>query len=223
VVDAVIGQFEIDQAVTTAAFRAARERGAVTILNPAPGAPIAADLAAVSDWVIPNEHELAIIARATGTSDDPADDVALGQLARALGTRLLVTLGERGAALVGTAGHVRVIPAPEVEAVDTTGAGDAFVGAFGYAIASDWDEGRRRPAGVCHRRGIGAPSGTQASFPDDGSDAVPSSPRSQRGTTMRSESRLQRVFEPGSPVIAMVHLGALPGTPLHDRRARGGR
>lgn len=166
VVDAVIGQFEIDQTVTTAAFRAARERGAVTILNPAPGAPIAADLAAVSDWVIPNEHELAIIARATGTSDDPADDVALGQLARALGTRLLVTLGERGAALVGTAGHVRVIPAPEVEAVDTTGAGDAFVGAFGYAIASDWDEvAAVRLACAIAAESVRRP-GTQASFPD---------------------------------------------------------
>ena len=65
-VDVVIGQFEIDQAVTAAAFEAARARGAVTILNPAPGAAIDPALAAVSDWIIPNEHELAIIAGELG-------------------------------------------------------------------------------------------------------------------------------------------------------------
>ena len=69
-VDAVIAQFEIRQAVTAAAFRAARERGARTILNPAPGAAIDPGLAEVSDWIIPNETEFAIIARAAGLRDD---------------------------------------------------------------------------------------------------------------------------------------------------------
>jgi len=81
-VDAVIGQFEIGQAVTAAAFRAARERGAVTILNPAPGAAIASDLAAVSDWMIPNETEFAIIARAAGLPDDVEDPHALARRPR---------------------------------------------------------------------------------------------------------------------------------------------
>jgi ribokinase len=97
---AVIGQFEIGQAVTAAAFRAARERGATTILNPAPGASVSADLAAVTDWIIPNETEFAIIARAAGLPDDVEDPEALARVAAGLGTRLLVTLGERGAALV---------------------------------------------------------------------------------------------------------------------------
>ena len=64
----------------------------------------------------------------------------LPRVAELLGTRLLVTLGERGAALVGDGSAVTTIPAPRVDAVDTTGAGDAFVGAFGYAIASGWEE-----------------------------------------------------------------------------------
>src|SRR4051812_28657395 len=51
-VDAVIGQFEIDRAVTLAAFRAARGRGAITLLNPAPGRAVEAELAAVCDWII---------------------------------------------------------------------------------------------------------------------------------------------------------------------------
>lgn len=165
-VDVVIGQFEIAQAVTTAAFRAARERGAVTILNPAPGAPIVPELVAVSDWVIPNEHEFVIIARAAGIPDDPTDSAALAQFAGALGSRLVVTLGERGAALVGAGGDVRVIPAPEVEAADTTGAGDAFVGAFGYAMASGEDELTAvRIACAIAAESVRRP-GTQASFPD---------------------------------------------------------
>jgi ribokinase len=164
-VDVVIGQFEIAQGVTAAAFRAARKRGAVTILNPAPGAAIDAELAAVSDWVIPNEPELAIIARSAGLPDDAADPAVLTRLAAHLGTRLVVTLGERGAALVVGA-DVRVIPAPRVEAVDTTGAGDAFVGAFGYAIGSGWDEvSAVRLACAIASESVLRP-GTQTSFPD---------------------------------------------------------
>ncbi|MFN8519966.1 MAG: ribokinase [Chloroflexota bacterium] len=165
-VDAVIGQFEIDQLVTAAAFQAARERGAVTILNPAPGAAIEPGLLAVSDWVIPNEHELAIIARELGVSDDVTDPSALAGFARRLGTRLVVTLGARGAALVGLDGSVALVAAPIVEAVDTTGAGDAFVGAFGYAIGAGWDElAAVRLASAIASDSVRRP-GTQSSFPD---------------------------------------------------------
>lgn len=164
-VDAVIGQFEIDQAVTTAAFRAARARGATTILNPAPAAAIDPGLAAVSDWVIPNEHELAIIAGELGESDDMGP-TTLPRVAARLGTRLLVTLGERGAALVAADHTVTTIPAPSVDVVDTTGAGDAFVGAFGFAIGSGWDEvTATRLACAIASESVRRP-GTQASFPD---------------------------------------------------------
>jgi len=164
-VDVVIGQFEIDQAVTAAAFRAARARGAVTILNPAPGAAIDPGLAAASDWVIPNEHELAIIARELGLTDD-AGPTALPRVASLLGTRLLVTLGERGAALVGQDHALTTIPAPRVDVVDTTGAGDAFVGAFGYAIGCGWAEvDAVRLACAIASESVRRP-GTQASFPD---------------------------------------------------------
>ncbi len=164
-VDVVIGQFEIDQAVTTAAFEAAHARGAVTILNPAPAAAIDPRLAGVSDWIIPNEHELAIIAGELGLSDDISPS-ALPRLATRLGTRLLVTLGERGAALVGAAGAMTTIPAPQVDVVDTTGAGDAFVGAFGFAIGSGWDEvDAVRLACAIASESVRRP-GTQASFPD---------------------------------------------------------
>lgn len=164
--DAVIGQFEIDQSVTTAAFQAAKERGALTILNPAPGAAVSPELAVVSDWVIPNETEFAIIARGVGSSDDVADPEALARLATELGTRLLVTLGERGAAVVAENGDVSVVPTQSVDAVDTTGAGDAFVGAFVFGLASGWDEEAAVRLGCAVAADSVRRVGTQASFPD---------------------------------------------------------
>ena len=165
-VDAVLGQFEIDQAVTTAAFATARERGAMTILNPAPGAAISGALADVTDWIIPNETEFVTIARAAGMNDDVDDPAALGGLANALGTRLVVTLGERGAALVGTAGDVRTIATPSVSASDTTGAGDAFVGAFAFGLASGLDEAEAVRLGCAIASDSVQRAGTQSSFPD---------------------------------------------------------
>jgi ribokinase len=163
--DAVIGQFEIDQAVTTAGFEAARARGATTILNPAPGAAISPALAAASDWVIPNETEFAVIAGAAGLADDVEDPAALAGLARHLGARLVVTLGERGAAIVGRDGGVTSVPTPTVEAVDTTGAGDAFVGAFAYGLGSGWDEAAAARLGCAIAAESVLRPGTQSSFP----------------------------------------------------------
>ena len=165
-VDAVVGQFEIGQAVTTAAFAAAREREAVTVLNPAPAAAVSAALAAVTDWLIPNEHEFAIIAAAAGLSDDVEDPGALAAFAEGLGVRLLVTLGERGAAIVGKDGEVQRVATPTVEAVDTTGAGDAFVGAFVFGLASGWTEVAAARLGCAIAAESVLRPGTQRSFPE---------------------------------------------------------
>ncbi len=159
--DAVVGEFEIPQAVTAAAFAAARSLGVVTILNPAPAAAMDPALLAVSDWVIPNEIEFAGLA---GASAD-ATDAQIASFAGATGARVVVTLGSRGAALLGTDGEVHRIPAPPVQAVDTTGAGDAFVGAFAYGLASGLDERAAVRLGVrCASDSVRRP-GTQRSFP----------------------------------------------------------
>ena len=107
----VAGQFEIPQAVTAAAFAAARPRGAATVLNPAPAAPLDPSLAAVSDWIIPNEVELAALTGEDAGDDLPGDDM-LRSVAERVGCRLLVTLGEAGAALVTNDGEVLRMPAP---------------------------------------------------------------------------------------------------------------
>jgi ribokinase len=165
-VDVAVGQLEIPQAVTAAGFAAARARGALTVLNPAPAAAISPDLLAVTDWLIPNEVEFGIMYGSHGP-DVPTDD-AFTAFAAATGTRLVVTLGARGAALVGADGTVTHVTAEPVTAVDTTGAGDAFVGAFAVGIALGHAEIDAVRLGIaCASDSVTRP-GTQASFPDRG-------------------------------------------------------
>jgi ribokinase len=159
-----VGQFEIPQAVTAAGFVAARARGAVTILNPAPAAPILPALLAATDWLIPNEVEFGILVR-TGAGSDPSD-AAFAAFEAQTGTRLVVTLGARGAALVGLDGTVTHVPAEPVTAIDTTGAGDAFVGAFAVGLALGLSELEAVRIGIaCASDSVTRP-GTQSSFPD---------------------------------------------------------
>jgi ribokinase len=158
----VVGQLEIPQRVTTAAFLAAREVGAVTILNPAPAAALDPELVAAADWLIPNETEFAIL---SGLDASPADDDApLRDFAGRLAPRLLVTLGSKGAAVVGADGAVMRVPATPVKAVDTTGAGDAFVGAFAYGLAAGLDEVRAIRLGIACASDSVTRTGTQSSF-----------------------------------------------------------
>ena len=161
-VDVVVGQLEIPQRVTLAAFRVARERGAVTILNPAPAAPLDPELIDASHWLIPNETEFAILAGVGRL--DPGDDAAIAAFARRVAPRLLLTLGSRGAAIVSADGAVDRVPATQVEAMDTTGAGDAFVGAFAVGLAAGLSERAAVRLGIaCASDSVTRP-GTQSSF-----------------------------------------------------------
>lgn len=166
-VDLVLGQFEIRQESTAAGLRAGRARGAITVLNPAPAAEPIPEVLAAADWMVPNEFEFADIAGSLlGRTVDAsqADDVAA--LGRALGVRLVVTLGERGVALLRPDGEVVYLAPPRVQAVDTTGAGDAFVGAFCYGLAGGMpEEGAVRLGAACAALSVTKP-GTQASFPE---------------------------------------------------------
>lgn len=162
----VIGQLEIPQPVTLAAFRSSRDAGSVTVLNPAPAAEVAGDLLAVTDWLIPNETEFAaLVASLLQTEASAVTDPYLRALASRAQPQLLVTLGEAGAVMVSGGGLVVRRPAPPSPVVDTTGAGDAFVGAFAYGLA----RGLAPPDAMalalrCASFTVGR-SGTQSSFP----------------------------------------------------------
>ncbi len=163
--DVVVGQFEIPQEATTAGFAAARAAGAITVLNPAPAAEILPDLLAVTDWLVPNEVEFSLLSG----GGDADDDVALVDFAKATSVRLLVTLGAAGIALVGGDGTVERIRSPKVDAIDTTGAGDAFLGAFAVGLALFDDTARAYDLGMRAASDSVTRPGTQSSFasPDD--------------------------------------------------------
>jgi ribokinase len=161
-VKVVLGQLEIPQSVTAAAFSAAREVGAATILNPAPAAALDPDLLDCADWLIPNETEFAILAGVERF--DPSDDGALLAFARRIRPRLVVTLGSRGVALVTAGRTVERVAAVAVEAVDTTGAGDAFVGAFAYGLAAGLPELTAVRLGIACASDSVTKHGTQSSF-----------------------------------------------------------
>ena len=127
----IVGQFEIPLEVTERVFSFAKENNITTILNPAPAKIPSENLLSLTDWFIPNEVEFATI-----TKMDAFIDENLINYGNSLSGNLIVTLGEKGAATIDKDSVIK-IPAPSVKAVDTTGAGDAFVGAFAYGLASD--------------------------------------------------------------------------------------
>jgi ribokinase len=169
----VIGQFEIPQATTAAGFVAARGIGATTILNPAPGTAVDPELLAVTDWLVPNETEFALVTGEPLAGTGDAEGTVLAATAERLGCSLVVTLGERGA-IVARPGEAAVaVDTPRVTAIDTTGAGDAFVGAFAVGLALGL------PAVDAARLGCAAAAdsvtrlGTQTSYPDrEGAAAI---------------------------------------------------
>ena len=130
----VLAQLEAPPEVALAAFDIAHASGALTVLNPAPAADLGDDLLALTDVLVPNEHEAAALVGHNAAFADLAVD-----LQRESGVRtVIVTAGADGAFLASRDGAVDHVPAPSVEAVDTTGAGDAFIG----ALASRLHEGR---------------------------------------------------------------------------------
>lgn len=128
--DVVLAQLEINPQTAIRAMRLARRHGVRTILNPAPAVPLADEDLALVDIVTPNLSESQVLS-GIFTTEIPA---LAGALRRSgLGT-VIVTVGEDGAWIVDDSGAAH-IPAWSVEAVDTTGAGDAFSAALAVALA----------------------------------------------------------------------------------------
>jgi ribokinase len=162
----VIGQFEIPQATTAAAFGAARGVGATTILNPAPGAAVDPGLLAMTDWLVPNETEFALLTGRSLAGSSNEEGKVLASTADRLRCSLVVTLGERGA-IVARPGEAAVaVDTPRVTAIDTTGAGDAFVGAFAVGLALGLPPVDAARLGCAAAADSVTRLGTQTSYPD---------------------------------------------------------
>lgn len=129
----LITVLEIPSQTARRAVEIAREHGVRTIWNPAPARALPQRYLAGVDLLTPNETEARILA---GVPPDAAVDLvelARGFIERGVGT-VVLTRGAQGATIVSPSGITRV-PAPHVEPVDTTGAGDAFNGALAVALA----------------------------------------------------------------------------------------
>ncbi|MDQ7849161.1 MAG: ribokinase [Armatimonadota bacterium] len=162
--DVVVCQLEVPLEVTAEALRLAKQDGrALTIFNPAPGQPLPQELVRLSDVIAPNETEAEAI---TGLPirDLPHAESAARQLLATGAGAAIITLGERGALVADPAG-VTLAPAIPVKAVDSTGAGDAFIGTLAYFLA----QGAPLRRGVHLANAAAAISvtrvGTQVSFP----------------------------------------------------------
>lgn len=143
---------EVGDEALLAAARTARAAGSTTVLNPSPLRELPAELVELTDVLVLNEHELAVLtgrgadageadaggARTEGADEVGADDLAA--LARLGVGRAVVTLGARGCVVLDAghldAGRVHRVAAFPVRPVDTTGCGDAFTGAVLAALAS---------------------------------------------------------------------------------------
>ncbi|HEY0912428.1 MAG TPA: ribokinase [Bradyrhizobium sp.] len=135
--DIAVSQFEIPLATISAFFKRARAAGATTILNPAPAMRFAPELLDLVDILILNETELGLLSRTELRDTD--DTAKFIDAARSLQTGenqvVCVTLGKRGVVALG-GDEPLIVPGRAVKAVDTTGAGDCFVGAVAAQLAA---------------------------------------------------------------------------------------
>ncbi len=129
---AVVLQLESPLPAVERALELARQHQVATILNPAPAQPLSERLLSLVDFLVPNETETTLLTNIQ--VDDLASASRAAAQLRTLGAgTVILTLGGHGALLAGD--QVLHLPAHPVTVVDTTAAGDAFVGAFAVALA----------------------------------------------------------------------------------------
>ena len=157
----VVGQLEVSIDATLEAFLAAKEIGATTILNPAPATGITAlpdGLLETTDWLIPNENEFQAL------SNEVVSESSIFSFVSGKKFSLIVTLGEEGVIFADQNRGLVTYPASKVDAIDTTGAGDAFVGAFAHGLDQGLDPGAAIMLGLDRATDSVTRKGTQISY-----------------------------------------------------------
>ncbi|WDF83419.1 ribokinase [Lacticaseibacillus pabuli] len=135
--DVLLATFESPLDTVEAAFKEARKQGITTVLNPAPARThVSQDLLKLTDIIIPNEGEATAL-----TGIDTVDAASTAESANALlrsgVKRVIITLAENGSYYADANGDQFATPAFNIKAVDSTGAGDTFIGAFLSRLGSD--------------------------------------------------------------------------------------
>ena len=127
-ISVLVGQCEIPMKVNHEVFQYAKSNSVTTIFNPAPAKKLEREFLEHISWLIPNENEFELI-----SGMEPNDDNFL-KFNEEIPCNLIVTLGEKGAVLVDE-NKTHYFDAPSVNAIDTTGAGDSFIGTFAYELS----------------------------------------------------------------------------------------
>ena len=128
-------QLEIPLETVLSAAQRAHENGLRVILNPAPAQQIPAALISLADFLIPNETELSLLTGLPVNDINSAEEAARKLLDKGA-QNLIVTLGSKGALII-TRAQVTHVDAYSVDVVDTTAAGDAFIGGFATALLQE--------------------------------------------------------------------------------------
>jgi ribokinase len=128
-------QLETPLPAVQRAAELAHATGTLVLLNPAPAQPLPAELLAQVDYLIPNEQEAALLLGETIATGADAAGAAQRLCAQTGVGGVVITLGAQGALLAQAQTEPQFVPAHPVAVVDTTAAGDAFVGAFAVALA----------------------------------------------------------------------------------------
>ncbi|UZJ58630.1 ribokinase [Pseudomonas sp. KU26590] len=137
--EVIICQLEVPLDTVGHVLKRGHELGKTVILNPAPASgPLPAEWFAWIDYLIPNESEATALTGLPVDSTASADAAASALLAAGV-SKVIVTLGEQGA-LFASKSRSEHFPAPKVQPVDTTAAGDTFVGGFAAALADGKSE-----------------------------------------------------------------------------------
>lgn len=131
--DIVVAQLEVPIETVKYVIKSAKLNGKITILNPAPATELDDDLLSHVDILIPNKTELELLSGLQVSDDNDlyhATQVLLNKGVR----DLIVTLGSKGCVHINDSG-TKVYPAYKVQAIDTTAAGDSFIGAIAVGLS----------------------------------------------------------------------------------------
>ena len=164
--DVVLLQLEIPLETVEFTAKLASQAGVTVVLDPAPAAPLGAELLDNVTYLTPNESEAT---RLTGieVTDEASARAAAQKLLDAGVDNVILTMGTQGA-LVANADRALMVPSHAVEAMDSTAAGDAFNGGLSFAPGSRHGVGGCRPRGCPGRRALGYPDGGSALAADRG-------------------------------------------------------
>lgn len=161
--DTILLQFEIPLATVYHTIHFAKSKGIRCIVNPAPALPLDFKEVATADYFVPNESEAEAITGIPVNTHEDARKCADYLLARGF-SRVVITLGERGS-LLATSTGLELIPAFKVDPIDSTGAGDAFIGSFAVFLAEGLTDKEALTRASLYAALSTTRVGTQKSFP----------------------------------------------------------